>query len=166
MMDLNHFYREHPALYELDTESEGFEWINSISADECMLVFLRKGKKESEWLLIVENFANALWDSHKIGVPFAGKYKEILNTDALVYGGSGITNPRVKTAKESECDDREYSITVKSAPLSVQVFSCTREAAPISGKSVGKQGNKKQNTGNKSKTISSNKNLSKENHKK
>ena len=50
MMDLNHFYREHPALYELDTESEGFEWINSISADECMLVFLRKGKKESEWL--------------------------------------------------------------------------------------------------------------------
>jgi len=127
MMDLNHFYREHPALYELDTESEGFEWINSISADECMLVFLRKGKREEDWLLIVENFANALWDSHKIGVPFAGKYKEILNTDALVYGGSGVTNPRVKTAKESECDDREYSITIKSAPLSIQVFSCTRE---------------------------------------
>ena len=130
MQDLNHFYQEHPALYELDAEQEGFEWINNISADECMLVFLRKGKRSDEWLLIVENFANALWNPHKIGVPFAGKYKEILNTDAEIYGGSGFTNPRVKTAKESECDGREYSITIKSAPLSVQVFSCIPEETP------------------------------------
>lgn len=129
MQDLNHFYQSQPALYELDTESEGFEWINNISADECMLVFLRKSRKKDEWLLIVENFANAEWDAHKIGVPFAGKYKEILNTDAQVYGGKGRINPRVKTAKESECDDREYSITIKSAPLSVQVFSCIPETA-------------------------------------
>ncbi len=130
MQDLNRFYREHPALYELDAEPEGFEWINNISADESMLVFLRKGRKKNEWLLIVENFANALWSSHKIGVPFAGKYKEILNTDAAIYGGSGCTNPRMKPAKMSECDDREYSILVKSAPLSVQVFSCIPEKNP------------------------------------
>ena len=129
MRDLNHFYQEQPALYELDTEAEGFEWINSISADESMLVFLRKSKKQNEWLLVVENFANAQWNQHKIGVPFAGKYKEILNTDAVIYGGSGNTNPRVKVAKESECDDREFSITIKSAPLSVQIFSCIPETA-------------------------------------
>lgn len=134
MQDLNHFYLKQPALYELDAESEGFEWINNISADECMLVFLRKSKKKNEWLLVVENFANAEWDAHKIGVPFAGKYKEIFNTDAQIYGGSGLTNPRVKTAKQSECDDREYSITIKSAPLSVQVFSCTPETAEKPGK--------------------------------
>ena len=127
MKDLNHFYREHAALYELDSEAEGFEWINSISADESMLVFLRKGRNKKEWLLIVENFANAQWDMHKIGVPFAGRYKEILNTDAVIYGGGGRVNPRVKIARESECDDREYSITMKSAPLSVQVFSCIPE---------------------------------------
>ena len=125
MQDLNAFYRKHPALYELDTESEGFEWINNISANESMLVFLRKSKDEKEILLIVENFANTVWDQHKIGVPFPGKYKEIFNTDAEIYGGSGLTNARVKTAKESECDHREYSITMRSAPLSVQIFTCT-----------------------------------------
>ncbi len=134
MQDLNHFYKDHPALYELDTENDGFEWINNISADESMLVFLRKGRNAQEVLLIVENFANATWDSHKIGVPFAGKYKEILNTDAEVYGGSGQTNPRVKTAKLSECDDRDYSIMIKSAPLSVQVFSCIPESSSVSEK--------------------------------
>ena len=89
----------------------------------------KKSKKQDEWLLVVENFANAQWNQHKIGVPFAGKYKEILNTDALIYGGSGSVNPRVKVAKKSECDDREFSITVKSAPLSVQIFACTPETA-------------------------------------
>ncbi len=138
MQDLNHFYREHPALYELDAESEGFEWINNISANESMLVFLRKSQKPEEWLLIVENFANAQWDSHKIGVPFAGKYKEILNTDAEIYGGSGSVNPRAKTAKLSECDDRDYSITIKSAPLSIQVFSCTPEASGQKKKTAGR----------------------------
>ncbi len=139
MQDLNHFYQAHPALYELDTESGGFEWINNISADESMLVFLRKGRKEEEVLLIVENFANAMWDPHKIGVPFAGKYKEIFNTDAEIYGGSGQTNPRMKTAKLSECDDREYSIMVRSAPLSVQVFSCIPEKVSGTEKTSTKQ---------------------------
>lgn len=139
MQDLNRFYREHPALYELDAEQEGFEWINNISADECMLVFLRKSKRKEEWLLIVENFANAQWSPHKIGVPFAGKYKEILNTDAEIYGGSGITNPRVKAAKQSECDGREYSITIKSAPLSVQVFSCIPEVTAKEKKTADRQ---------------------------
>ena len=139
MQDLNHFYQAHPALYELDTESGGFEWINNISADESMLVFLRKGRKEEEMLLIVENFANAMWDPHKIGVPFAGKYKEIFNTDSEIYGGSGQTNPRMKTAKLSECDDREYSIMVRSAPLSVQVFSCIPEKASGTEKAAAKQ---------------------------
>ena len=140
MQDLNHFYREHPALYELDTESEGFEWINNISANESMLVFLRKGRKENEILLIVENFANAEWDAHKIGVPFAGKFKEIFNTDAEIYGGSGRINPRVKTAKASECDHREYSITVRCAPLSVTVFSCTEDKTVSIAKAAGVRG--------------------------
>jgi len=130
MQDLNHFYREHPALYELDADPDGFEWINNFSAEECMLVFLRKGKRRNEWLLVVENFANALWEKHKIGVPFPGKYKEILNTDAEIYGGSGQVNPRAKTARADECDGRDYSITLRCAPLSVQIFSCTPGKAP------------------------------------
>lgn len=139
MRDLNHFYREHPALYELDTEEAGFEWINCISSEQCTISFLRKTKKQEEWLLVVENFANAKWEQHKLGVPFPGRYKEILNTDALIYGGSGTVNPRVKIAKKSECDGREYSIAVKSAPLSVQVFACIPEKAKATGSGKAKK---------------------------
>ncbi len=143
MQDLNHFYRSHPALYELDAESEGFEWINNISANESMLVYLRKSRKEEETLLIVENFANALWEQHKIGVPFYGKYKEILNTDSVLYGGQGRVNQRLRTAKRSECDGREFSITLRSAPLSVQVFSCTRLPEPAEDEPEGRKRTRK-----------------------
>ncbi|MGN1171933.1 MAG: 1,4-alpha-glucan branching protein GlgB, partial [Lachnospiraceae bacterium] len=125
MADLNHMYREQPALYALDSDKDGFEWINSISANECVLVFLRKSAEPGETLLVVENFANVERKDYKIGVPFAGKYKEILSTDAKIYGGQGIGNPRVKVSKTVECDDRENSIQIRMAPLSVHVFSCT-----------------------------------------
>ena len=125
MADLNRMYREKPALYALDSDKDGFEWINSISANECVLVFLRKSEDPAETLLVVENFANVERKNYKIGVPFAGKYKEILSTDMKVYGGQGISNPRVKESKPVECDDREQSIQIRMAPLSVHVFSCT-----------------------------------------
>lgn len=125
MADLNRMYREQPALYALDSDKDGFEWINSISANECVLVFLRKSNVPGETLLVVENFANVERKNYKIGVPFAGKYKEILSTDMKVYGGQGIGNPRVKESKPVECDDREQSIQIRMAPLSVHVFSCT-----------------------------------------
>lgn len=123
--ELNSFYKEHPALYEYNTNPDGFEWINSISANECILVFLRKGKKEEDTLLIVCNFANMEQKDYKIGVPFEGKYKEILNSENTKFNGCGLTNKRVKTSKKEECDGRENSIKITIAPLSVSVFSCT-----------------------------------------
>ena len=125
MKDLNHFYQRQPALYELDAQSDGFEWINNISSNECVIVFLRKTKIENETLLIVCNFANKCYENYKIGVPFAGKYKEVLNSNLEVYGGTGEHNPRVKRSAKEECDAREDSIKIKVAPLSINVFSCT-----------------------------------------
>lgn len=123
--ELNKFYKEHPALYELDEKAEGFEWINNISADENMLVFLRKTGKEKETLLIVCNFSGVSRADHKIGVPYAGKYKEIFNSDARKFGGSGFTNPKAVASREDECDEREESVRVKSAAFSISVFSYT-----------------------------------------
>ncbi|MBR2275847.1 MAG: alpha amylase C-terminal domain-containing protein, partial [Lachnospiraceae bacterium] len=121
---LLHFYTEHPALYEYDGTAKGFEWINQNSANENIAAFLRKGEKET--LLILLNFANVLFTDRKLGVPFAGKYKEIFNSDAEGFGGAGNTNPRVKTARKEECDGREYSIKVKAAPLSITIFRCEK----------------------------------------
>ena len=62
-----------------------------------------------------------------MGVPFAGKYKEIFNSDDKKYGGGGLVNLRAKSAKKAECDEREYSITLKLPALGVAVFTCTPE---------------------------------------
>lgn len=126
MKSLNEFYKSHPSLYQLDHKHEGFEWINNISANENIIVFLRKSYIEDETLLIVCNFGGNGQDNYKIGVPGPGKYKEILNTDAIVFGGSGIANPRLKQSKKDECDNREDSVRIKIAPLSVSVFQYTR----------------------------------------
>ena len=117
-------YNETPALYSLDNDVDGFEWINNISANETILVFLRKDR-EGNNVLVVCNFAGVDRSDYKIGVPFPGKYKEIFSTDDTMFGGKGHTNPRVKRSKDDECDGRRYSIRINVPALSVSVFSCT-----------------------------------------
>ena len=119
-------YREQPALYAKDFEPVGFEWINNISADENMLVFMRRGTKEQEDLLVVCNFSPLVYENHKIGVPYSGKFKEIFNSDSTEFGGDGNTNPRSKSSKKSPCDDREDSIRILVPPMGISVFKCTR----------------------------------------
>ena len=119
--DLNHMYRTYSALYEFDDNPDGFEWINNISATDCYLTFLRKTEKPEDMLLVVANFSGVEKEI-TTGVPFEGKYKEILNTDAKKYGGSGVVNGRVKAAVDTEWDDRRQSITVKLAAQSLSIL--------------------------------------------
>ncbi len=119
-------YKEQPALYCKDFDPFGFEWINNISANENMLVFMRRGEKQEDDLLIVCNFSPLAYAKHKIGVPYSGKFKEIFNSDSAAFGGDGNVNPRVKTSKKSPCDDRENSIEVLVPPMGISVFKCTR----------------------------------------
>ena len=118
---LNKLYCTKPALHELDNSPEGFEWINSIAAEQNYLTFLRKGKKKEDMLLVAANFSGTELDL-QIGVPLAGGYKEVLNTDAKAYGGNGVVNGRIKKAVPAECDDRPYSVHIKLAPLSVSIL--------------------------------------------
>ncbi len=122
---LNALYQKYPALYKLDHVPEGFEWVNCMSSEDNMVSYVRKTEKTDETLLVICNFAPVPHEKFRIGVPFAGKYKEILCSDAAAYGGSGMTNPRVKASKKLEWDGRKDSIEIKVAPLGVHIFSCT-----------------------------------------
>lgn len=131
---LNHLYREHPALYKKDYHPDGFEWINCIDSKNNIVVFSRKSDKKDETLLFVCNFAPVLHEKYKVGVPFEGKYKEILNSDGVEFGGSGRLNARVKTSKKAESDRREDSITIQVPPLGVCIFSCNQGLPPVKKK--------------------------------
>ncbi len=120
--DLNALYQQKPALYAKDNSSDGFEWINCISKDSCMLSYLRKADNEEDTLLMVANFAG-VEQEFTVGVPFEGKYKEILNTDNVVYGGKSKPSVRAKAAQEVKADGKEVSINVKIAPLSLIIYS-------------------------------------------
>ena len=119
--DLNALYRENKALYECDDQAKGFQWMNEISANECYVSFVRKGEAAEEMLLVVANFSGVPREI-TTGVPYEGKYKEILNTDAVCYGGTGVVNDRVKRAEDLEWDDKKQSVTVKLAPLSLSIL--------------------------------------------
>lgn len=121
---LNKLYTQSPALYKYDTSWEGFEWINCISSNDCMLVYMRKADKREETLVVVANFANVERE-FTIGVPYEGKYQELLNTDAVEFGGTGIINEKAIGSQEQEYDGKPYSLKVISAPLSVGIFGYT-----------------------------------------
>ena len=127
---LNQLYRTQPAMYQKDFQPEGFEWMNCSLSQENMVIFVRKTDKPEETLLFVSNFAPVEHKGYRIGVPFYGKYKEILNSDAKAYGGSGVGNPRVKTSKQEECDERDNSLIIDIPPMSTIVFSCTPLPVP------------------------------------
>ena len=134
MGDLNRLYRNQPALYEKDDDYDGFEWVQLMKYEENVLTFLRKTDKPEETLLAVSNFAGIPYENYQVGVPFHGKYKEILNSDRKEYGGNGMTNPRAKTSRAEECDEREESIRLTVPALGVTVFSCTPEEKKTAAK--------------------------------
>lgn len=123
--DLNWLYRQYPSLYKLDFSDDGFEWISCMDADHSIVVFTRKTNNIDETLLIVCNFTPVVYKSFRIGLPFAGKFKEIFNSDDIKYGGSGNINLRLKQSKNIEADGRDCSINITVPPLGISVFTCT-----------------------------------------
>jgi len=127
---LNELYRTQPALYQRDFYPDGFEWVNCSRSQDNIVSFLRKTEKPEETLLFICNFAPVEHEKFQVGVPFYGKFKEILNSDGEVYGGSGKGNPRAKTCKQEEWDDRDNSLVIDLPPMCTLVFSCTPMPEP------------------------------------
>lgn len=119
---LNHLYKKEPALYELDNNADGFEWINENAANESIVSFVRKSSKKEDTLLVVCNFTPVSYDKYKVGVPYAGSYKEIFCSDNEKFGGDGSKNTVARVSKRSACDGRTNSITIGLAPLSMSIF--------------------------------------------
>jgi 1,4-alpha-glucan branching enzyme len=120
--DLNHLYRTEKALHELDFQGEGFEWIDFHNWEQSIISFLRKGKSTGEMVLVVCNFTPVLRYNYRMGVPMGGFWREVLNSDAQIYGGSGHGNMGGVEATPVPADRRNLSLSLTLPPLSILFF--------------------------------------------
>jgi len=120
--DLNHCYKAEPALYELDFTQQGFEWIDFHNWEESIISFLRKGRNSGELILVVCNFTPVPRYNYRIGVPKGGYWKEVLNSDAKEYGGSGHGNIGGIEASAVPAYGKYYSLSLTLPPLGILFF--------------------------------------------
>ena len=115
--DLNSLYRAEPALYEADFDWSGFQWIDFNDTDNSVIAFLRKAASSSDAVVCVCNFTPVPRHGYRIGVPTAGWYREILNTDAFYYGGSNVGNSGGVQSVDSPGHGFPHSLTLTLPPL-------------------------------------------------
>ncbi|MBV8654400.1 MAG: 1,4-alpha-glucan branching protein GlgB [Candidatus Eremiobacteraeota bacterium] len=121
--DCNRLYRAQPALYELDTEPEGFEWIDFQDSAHSVLAFARRGRDRSAPPLIaVLNATPVARYGYRIGVSEPGSYGELLNTDSEHYGGSNVGNQGSVDSEEVAAHGRPHSLSVTLPPLAMVIF--------------------------------------------
>ncbi|SDM80954.1 1,4-alpha-glucan branching protein GlgB [Kriegella aquimaris] len=119
--DLNHIYKAYPALYEKQFSPEGFEWIDYSDHENSVITYLRKGHDKKNDILIACNFTPVPRENYRIGVPKSGQIKEIFNSDAKKYGGSGIQNNAIKLSTKA-WNGQKKSMVVTIPPLSILIF--------------------------------------------
>jgi 1,4-alpha-glucan branching enzyme len=120
--DLNTFYRAEPAFHELDCEPGGFEWIDCNDSEQSVISLMRKGKSPTERMIVVCNFTPVPRHNYRVGAPQGGRWDEVLNSDAPLYGGSGQGNLGGVNAAPVSCHGRDYMLTVTVPPLGMVVF--------------------------------------------
>ncbi|MEM8703827.1 MAG: 1,4-alpha-glucan branching protein GlgB [Pseudomonadota bacterium] len=121
--DLNRLYAQTPALYELDSKAEGFQWMES-NADESVFAWLRRGRPGTSPVLVVSNFTPVMRTGRRIGVPHEGKWVERVNTDAEAYCGGGAGNLGSVSAEEIAHSGQPFSLCLTLPPLCTLIFEC------------------------------------------
>ncbi len=122
MTDLNRLHRTERALYEVDFEWSGFEWINANDAASSVLTFMRRAKNLDDFVVVICNFTPVAREEYRIGVPRPGFYHEILNTDSEYYAGTNLGNAGGVQAEPIPWNDRPYSIKVRLPGLAAVYF--------------------------------------------
>jgi 1,4-alpha-glucan branching enzyme len=123
---LNGMYRSEPALYEVDFQHTGFEWIDFHDADNSMVSFVRRAKRPEDHLVFVCNFTPLPHKAYRLGFPEAGLYREIFNSDAEMFGGSNMGNGGVVNVDARPSHGRPASAELIVPPLGVVVFKPMR----------------------------------------
>lgn len=127
MKDLNGLYVNEPALWEMDFDPKGFEWIDCNDNVKSIVSFIRRGNNHEEELIVICNFTPQTYFDFRIGVPIAGTYKEIFNSDDEKYGGSGVINRTEIASERIDWNGRQNSIPIKVAPLSFSIYKRTQK---------------------------------------
>jgi 1,4-alpha-glucan branching enzyme len=125
--DLNTLYRGEPALHERDADPLGFEWVDCSDASQSVVSLLRLGSDPNRAVLFVFNYTPVPRADYRIGVPWGGRWSEVLNSDASLYGGSGQGNLGGAQAAPTPTHGRSHSITIGLPPLGVVAFRGLRE---------------------------------------
>ena len=120
--DMNKFYLENKALWELDYDNKGFNWIEADNSNQSILIFARRSRSDEDTLIFVINFTSEVYYDYKIGVPFLGEYEETFNTDESKYGGSGQVMDTVLIAEKEPFQKQPYSIKIKVPPMATLVL--------------------------------------------
>ena len=125
--DLNHTYRNQSALYELDCEGAGFEWIDGSDSEQSMLSFVRRSANGNDIILVVCNFTPVPRYHYRVGVPREGRWTEILNSDSVAYGGTDFGNLGGKDTQEIPMHGRVHSLDLTIPPLGAVFLKNTGE---------------------------------------
>ena len=125
--DLNRLYRRQPALHEVDFDWPGFSWIDCHDAHNSIISFLRYAADRRDYLVVICNFTPMVREGYRLGVPDAGRYREVFNSDSRFYGGSDVGNNGGIEAEAEPCHQRSHSIRLTLPPLAVVVLQPVRE---------------------------------------
>jgi len=120
--DINHTLRSEPSLYELDFDWRGFEWIDFSDSDSSVVSFIRKAKDPQDYLIFVFNFTPVPRFNYRIGVPEKLVYRELLNSDSSIYGGSNLGNGGWVVAEDIPSSGRPYSVSLTLPPLGMLIL--------------------------------------------
>lgn len=125
--DLNELHKTEKALYELDFEEKGFEWIDGSDADRSVVSFKRKAKDSEDFVIVVSNFTPVVWENYKVGTDEAGIYEEIFNSDNLKYGGSDVLNKGDLQTVVPGWNFKEYALNLTLPPLATIILKPKRK---------------------------------------
>jgi 1,4-alpha-glucan branching enzyme len=125
LRDLNRLYRDEPALHELDCEPAGFAWIDCNDADQSVVTYMRAARTRADVLVVACNFTPRPRHDYRVGVPQAGFWREVLNSDAPAYGGSGQGNLGGVTALPFAWHGHTRSISITLPPLALVILKAS-----------------------------------------
>ncbi|MDV4152625.1 1,4-alpha-glucan branching protein GlgB [Clostridium sp. AL.422] len=120
--ELNKLYKLNKALWELDYDTTGFEWIDANNSEQSIFSFIRRGRNIEDTLIFICNFTPVVYHGFRVGVPYKALYEEIFNTDNYRFGGSNQLNESIISSENIGFHNKDHSISIKIPPMGASVF--------------------------------------------